>query len=77
VLLDQANVSARCGLLIIDLETGDIVHWLYLQEPVRELYDVMVLPGVKRPRLVGFKTDEIRTRVWADPSGLADLNIPI
>jgi len=68
--LQAANVSARCGLLVIDLRTGDVVEWLRMEEPVRELYDVLVLPGVKRPRLVGFKTDEIRTRVWADPEGM-------
>lgn len=68
--LDAGNVTARCGLLVIDLHTGDAVEWLRLEEPVRELYDVLTLPGVQRPRLVGFKTDEIRTRVWADPDGL-------
>ena len=69
--LKAASVSPRCGLLIIDLNSGDVVEWLRLDEPVRELYDVLALPSVKRPRLVGFKTDEIRTRVWADPAGLA------
>lgn len=72
--LQKANVSARCGLLIINLTTGDIVEWLRMEEPVRELYDVLALPGVGRPRLVGFKTDEIRTRVWADPNGLQRIN---
>lgn len=71
--LAARNASARCGLIIIDLTTGDIVEWLRLEEPIRELYDVLILPGVKRPRLVGFKTDEIRTRVWADPEGLRRL----
>ena len=68
--LNAAKVSARCGLLIIDLRTGDAVEWLRLEDPVRELYDVLCLPGVRRPSLIGFKTDEIRTRVWADPVGL-------
>ena len=58
-------------LLVIDLSRGDAVEWLRLEEPVRELYDVLALPGVRRPSLVGFKTDEIRTRVWADPDGFA------
>lgn len=68
--LKAANVSPRCGLLVIELSSGDVVEWLRLDEPARELYDVLALPGVKRPRLVGFKTDEIRTRVWADPEAL-------
>ena len=64
--LAAAKVNARCGLLVIDLTSGDAVEWLRLEEPVRELYDVLALPGVRRPRLVGFANDEIRTRVWAD-----------
>ena len=71
--LAAAKVSARCGLLIIDLKSGDIVQWLRMEDPIRELYDVMVLPGVQRPRLVGFKTDEIRTIVWPDPEAVKNL----
>ena len=48
-----------------------------MDEPIRKLYDVLVMPGVKRPRLVGFKTDEIRTVVWPDPAGMTELNRPI
>jgi hypothetical protein len=58
--------------LVIELSTGDVVEWLRMEEPIRELYDVLALPGVRRPRLVGFKTDEIRTRVWADPESLRE-----
>ena len=68
--LQEANVSARCGLLIIDITSGDIVQWMRFEDPIRELYDVIVLPEVIRPRLVGFKSDEIRTIVWADPDGI-------
>jgi uncharacterized protein (TIGR03032 family) len=61
--LDEALVAkgaeARCGLHIIDLRNGDCVHWLRVEGAVRELYDVTVLPGVKRPMALGFKTDEI------------------
>ena len=58
--LAAKNVSARCGLMVIDLKSGDIVHWLNIQGVVEELYDVAVLPGVIRPSALGFKSDEIR-----------------
>ena len=29
-----------------------------------ELYDVVAIPGVKRPMSIGFKTDEIE-RLWS------------
>ena len=52
----------RCGLLVIDLRSGDIVHSLRIEGVVEELYDVRVLPGVRRPMAIGLKTDEIRRR---------------
>ncbi len=58
--LEQQGVEPRCGLMVIDLNTGDIVHWLRIQGVVKELYDVAVLPGIKRPMAIGFKSDEIR-----------------
>lgn len=53
------EVEPRCGVMIIDLRSGDIVHWLRIEGVVEELYDVAVLPGVRRPMAIGFKTDEI------------------
>lgn len=58
--LRQQKVEPRCGLMVIDLRSGDIVHWLRIEGIVRELYDVAVLPGVKRPMAIGLKSDEIR-----------------
>jgi hypothetical protein len=34
---------------------------------VRELYDVAVLPGVTRPGLLGFKSDEIQRAISLGP----------
>ena len=45
----------------IDVRSGDIVHWLRLEGSLfEELYDVAVLPGIRRPMAIGVKTDEIR-----------------
>lgn len=62
-ILQDKDVEPRCGLLIIDLRTGDIVHSLTLEGIVTEMYDVAVLPGVQRPMAIGLKTDEIRRTV--------------
>ena len=37
-----------------------MVDWVRIEGVVRELYDVAVLPAVRRPSLIGFKTDEVR-----------------
>ncbi|MEH2176638.1 TIGR03032 family protein [Nostoc sp.] len=58
--LFQKNAEPRCGLLVIDLKSGDIVHSLRIEGMVLELYDVVALPGVRRPMAIGFKSDEIR-----------------
>ena len=68
--LDEAlasrNVQPRCGLLVVDLRTGDIVHSLTVTGIVRELYDVIVLAGVQMPSALGFKTEEIRRTITID-----------
>jgi len=61
--LKRRKVEPRCGLLVIDLKSGDIVHWLRLEGVVEELYDVVVLPGVARPMALGLVSDEIRRTV--------------
>ncbi|GFE68967.1 TIGR03032 family protein [Chroococcus sp. FPU101] len=58
--LNQQNASARGGLFVIDLNRGDIVHSLTIDGIVHELYDVVVLPKIRRPMAIGFKSDEIR-----------------
>jgi uncharacterized protein (TIGR03032 family) len=58
--LREKNVEARCQLQVIDLKRGDVVHSLRIEGVVVELYDVVVLPGVRRPTALGFKSDEIR-----------------
>lgn len=62
--LDDALASKgavpRCGLAVIDLRSGDLVHSLRIEGVVEELYDVQVLPGIRRPMAIGFRSDEIR-----------------
>lgn len=58
--LKSRQAEPRCGIQVIDLRTGDAVHWVRIEGIVDELYDVVALPGVRRPMALGFKTDEIR-----------------
>lgn len=58
--LRSRQAEARCGIQVIDLRTGDAVHWLRIEGIVEEIYDVITLPGVRNPMALGFKTDEIR-----------------
>ncbi len=61
--LHSKDSDARCGLWIVDTRTGGVAHWLQIEGLVEELYDVAVLPSVRRPMALGFKTDEINRLV--------------
>jgi len=58
--LESEKVSARSGLYVVDLTNGNTPHWLHTEGIVSELYDVIALPSVKRPSLIGFQNDQIR-----------------
>ena len=65
--LAARGTAPRCGLLVVDLRTGDTVHWLRLEGVVEELYDVAVLPGARRPMALGLVSDEIRRLLTVAP----------
>lgn len=58
--LTEKGALPRCGLGVIDLRSGDLIHTLRIEGVIEELYDVVVLPGVQRPMSIGFRSDEIR-----------------
>ncbi len=66
--LAARGAEPRCGLIIIDLQTGDTIAWLRIEDVVRELFDVAVLPGVRNPALIGFLTNEIQQVISIDES---------
>lgn len=64
--LAHRGARARCGLLVIDTLTGDTVEWVRIEGVVRELFDVAVLAGVRRPSAIGFQGDEINRIIAID-----------
>jgi predicted O-linked N-acetylglucosamine transferase (SPINDLY family) len=64
--LREKDSDARCGLWVIDMRSGTVAHWLQIDGVVIELYDVAVLPGVRRPMALGFQTDEIQRLLTID-----------
>ncbi len=61
--LAARGAEPRCGLMVVDLRSGDAVHWLRLDGIVEELYDVAALPGVRRPMALGLQSDEIQRTI--------------
>ena len=64
--LARRDVEPRCGLAVVDLKSGDMTGWVRIEGVVRELYDVAFIPGVRRPSVIGFKTDEVKRVISID-----------
>ena len=59
-VLAKTGTQPVCGLLVIDLTAGKIVHSLTVEGVVEEIMDVALLPGCRRPMAVGIKGPDIR-----------------
>ena len=57
--LSAHNDRVCCGLQVIDLERGEVVHSLQLEGVVEELYDVCAIKERTRPMAVGFRSEEV------------------
>ena len=57
--LTRRDADPWCGVQVIDLNSGDIVQWIRLEGAVTELFDVCVLPGVRRPLATATTGEEI------------------
>jgi len=57
--LQQRDTEPRCGLLIVDVTSGDIIHWVRIEGVITELFDVAFLKGVRCPSAIGLKGPEI------------------
>jgi uncharacterized protein (TIGR03032 family) len=58
--LAEKDAIARCGLLVVDIDSGNAVEWLRFEHTIDELYDVAILPGVRAAEAIGFKADDIQ-----------------
>ena len=61
--LAKFKVKPRCGLVVVDLKNGDLLHNLYFEGIMNELYDVVAFPGVNNPMALGFQGVEIRHHI--------------
>lgn len=61
--LEKAHIQQRCGLIVVDLNTGKVVHWLTIDGVVSELYDVVFVPGVTRPYTPGFSEPDLHRSI--------------
>ncbi|MBC2776534.1 TIGR03032 family protein [Parasphingopyxis marina] len=67
--LRERDAEPRCGVLIVDIESGTIANWLRIEGIVTELFDVTFLPATACPSAIGFKSDEILHVISIDDGG--------
>lgn len=68
--LAERKARPQCGVLVIDLKTGNIAHWLRLDSGIEELYDVAVLPGTCRPAALNFRSGDVLRTITPGPEGV-------
>lgn len=65
--LGERDAEPWCGVLVVNLGSGDIVEWIRLDGHITEMFDVAAIPGVKCPMSLGPGTLEIQNTVTFDP----------
>ena len=69
--LSRRKSQPHLGIFIVNVKTGAVTDWLFIDGPMRELYDVIALPGVRQPMALGFLSSEIAGSLWYDDKAFA------
>jgi uncharacterized protein (TIGR03032 family) len=62
----ERDAEPWCGVLVVNLASGDIVEWVKLDGFITELFDVTAMAGVACPMAIGPETLEIRSTITFD-----------
>lgn len=58
-----------CGVQVINLATGDVVEWIRLDGAIRELFDVVAMPGVACPMGVPLQGPDLSNLITLETPG--------
>ncbi len=64
--LKKRDGEPWCGVLIVDLRTGDLVEWIRLKGGIKELFDVGVIAETTCPMALGVNSPEIQSLISFD-----------
>jgi uncharacterized protein (TIGR03032 family) len=67
--LPIAKRSPMAGFQVIDLRSGTVVAWLRYESSVDEIYDVQLLPGLRRPGILAPGGEEARSVILSSHAG--------
>lgn len=52
--------EAYCGLFIVDLQSGELVHWIRITGDIQEIFDIAVIPNVQAADGIGLRDERIK-----------------
>lgn len=67
--LPIAKRSPYAGFQVIDLRSGTVVAWLKYETSVDEIYDVQLLPGLRRPGILAPSGEEASMAMLSSHAG--------
>ena len=65
-ILKKRDGDPWCGIMVVNLSSGDIVEFIRLDGQVKELFDVAVVPGAQCPMAIGVNSPEIHSMITFD-----------
>jgi uncharacterized protein (TIGR03032 family) len=58
--LTKRGEKQTCGVFILNISTGELLHFIKISEDVQELYDVIFLPNTTTPKAFNLDSEEVR-----------------
>ena len=62
------ELQRKCGVCAVDLQTGQVVGFMFFEAGCAELFDIQVLPGMRFPTVVGFQDKTLDGILIAPPA---------
>jgi len=59
VPIAEKRDELKCGVAVLDLQSGKTIAFLEFQTAVEEIFDVQILPDIRFPEVIGFQNDSI------------------
>lgn len=66
--LARRGMAPWCGVLVVDLRTGETVEWIRVDGVTNQLFDVIALPGIACPLMLS--PEDLKTAISFDRSAL-------
>lgn len=66
--IEDRGLDPTCGIWILNLDSFDLEHQLYFNPPVKELYDIAVIPSSKRGRVFDLTDPDLLNLFYLDSS---------